>query len=91
MTQTAAAGGRPGTITFHSRPQPSFNKNFDLLIRTLHEWKTAGYEIYICSENTKQFDRLSSIFKELKETQKFIAVNAIHFDCGIITLVYKPL
>ena len=31
------------------------------------------------------------IFKELMETQKFITVNAIHFDCGIIVLVYKPL
>ncbi len=79
MTQTAAAGGRPGTITFHSRPQPSFNKNFDLLIRTLHEWKTAGYEIYICSENTKQFDRLASIFKELKADVAFLPVDtAIH-------------
>ena len=79
MTQTSAAGGRPGTISFHSRPQPSFNKNFDLLIRTLHEWKTAGYEIYICSENTKQFDRLASIFKELKADVAFLPVDtAIH-------------
>ncbi|MFN0176765.1 MAG: transcription-repair coupling factor [Saprospiraceae bacterium] len=56
----------PTTIPFHSKPQPSFNKNFDLLIRHLHEMKAAGYETYICSENPKQFDRLSAIFKELK-------------------------
>ena len=61
MTQVA-----PTTIPFHSKPQPSFNKNFDLLIRHLHEMKAAGYETYICSENPKQFDRLSAIFKELK-------------------------
>ncbi len=54
------------TILFHSKPQPSFNKNFDLLIRHLHEMKAAGYETYICSENPKQFDRLAAIFKELK-------------------------
>lgn len=75
MTQPVAVGGKPNTITFHSRPQPSFNKNFDLLIRTLHEWKTAGYEIYICSENTKQFDRLASIFKELKADVAFLPVD----------------
>lgn len=75
MSQASAAGVKSGTITFHSRPQPSFNKNFDLLIRTLHEWKTAGYEIYICSENTKQFDRLASIFKELKADIAFLPVD----------------
>ncbi|MFN0217118.1 MAG: transcription-repair coupling factor [Saprospiraceae bacterium] len=56
----------PTRISFHSKPQPSFNKNFDLLIRHLHEMKAAGYESYICSENPKQFDRLAAIFKELK-------------------------
>jgi len=75
MSQVSAAGVKSGPITFHSRPQPSFNKNFDLLIRTLHEWKTAGYEIYICSENTKQFDRLASIFKELKADIAFLPVD----------------
>ena len=75
MSQVSAVGVKSGPITFHSRPQPSFNKNFDLLIRTLHEWKTAGYEIYICSENTKQFDRLASIFKELKADIAFLPVD----------------
>ena len=62
------------TISFHSKPQPSFNKNFDLLIRAMHEWKAGGYEIYICSENPKQFDRLASIFRELKADVEFLPV-----------------
>lgn len=62
------------TVTFHSKPQPSFNKNFDLLIRHLHEMKAAGYETYICSENPKQFDRLAAIFKELKADVAFLPV-----------------
>jgi transcription-repair coupling factor (superfamily II helicase) len=62
------------TIPFHSKPQPSFNKNFDLLIRHLHEMKAAGYETYICSENPKQFDRLAAIFKELKADVAFLPV-----------------
>jgi len=67
------------TISFRSQPQPSFNKNFDLLIRQMHQYKAAGYEIYICSDNPKQFDRLASIFKELKAKVEFLPVNtAIH-------------
>lgn len=61
-------------IAFHAKPQPSFNKNFDLLIRHLHEMKAAGYETYICSENPKQFDRLAAIFRELKADVQFIPV-----------------
>ncbi len=67
------------TISFRSQPQPSFNKNFDLLIRQMHQYKAAGYEIYICSDNPKQFDRLASIFQELKAKVEFLPVNtAIH-------------
>ena len=64
----------PNIIPFHSKPQPSFNKNFDLLIRHMHEMKAAGYETYICSENPKQFDRLAAIFKELKADVAFLPV-----------------
>jgi transcription-repair coupling factor (superfamily II helicase) len=67
------------TIDFHAQPQPSFNKNFDLLIRQLHQYKAAGYETYICSDNPKQFDRLATIFRELKAKVEFLPVNtAIH-------------
>jgi transcription-repair coupling factor (superfamily II helicase) len=64
----------PQIISFQAKPQPSFNKNFDLLIRHLHEMKAAGYETYICSENPKQFDRLAAIFKELKADVQFYPV-----------------
>ncbi|GAB4495371.1 MAG: hypothetical protein OHK0019_24240 [Saprospiraceae bacterium] len=76
MAQSApSAVHRPSsTVNFHSKPQPSFNKNFDLLIRHLHEMKAAGYETYICSENPKQFDRLAAIFKELKADVAFLPV-----------------
>jgi transcription-repair coupling factor (superfamily II helicase) len=57
---------QPTTISFHAKPQPSFNKNFDLLIRNLHEWQDNGYEVFICSDNPKQLARLQAIFKELK-------------------------
>lgn len=61
-------------ITFHSKPQPSFNKNFDLLIRAMHDWQASGYEVYICSDNPKQLERLASIFKELKADVAWLPV-----------------
>ena len=62
------------TIPFHTKPQPSFNKNFDLLIRHLHENKAAGYETYIFSDNVKQLDRLRAIFKDLKAQVEWLPV-----------------
>ena len=61
-------------IPFHTKPQPSFNKNFDLLIRHLHENKAAGYETYIFSDNVKQLDRLRAIFKDLKAQVEWLPV-----------------
>lgn len=79
MQSTHASSGGSATISFHSQPQPSFNKNFDLLIRQLHQYKAAGYETYICSDNPKQFDRLATIFRELKAKVEFLPVDtAIH-------------
>lgn len=68
--------GKPAHIHFQAKPQPSFNKNFDLLIRAMHEWQTTGYEVYICSENPKQLDRLRGIFKELKAKVEFLPVES---------------
>ncbi len=53
------------TITFNQQPQPSFNKNFDLLIANLKENKTKGYTNYFLTDNTKQADRLITIFNDL--------------------------
>jgi transcription-repair coupling factor (superfamily II helicase) len=61
-------------ITYRASPQPSFNKNFDLLIRQLREFEEAGYRIYIFSDNPRQLTRLSAIFKDLKANVKWEAV-----------------
>ena len=62
------------SVSFQGKSQPSFNKNFDLLIRAMHEWKAAGYEVFICSDNPKQLDRLRGIFKELRANVEFLPV-----------------
>ncbi len=52
-------------LEFNQRPQPSFHKNFDLLIANLKENKTKGYKNYFLTDNVKQADRLISIFNDL--------------------------
>lgn len=52
-------------ISFNQQPQPSFNKNFDLLIANLKENKTKGFSNYFLTDNTKQADRLITIFNDL--------------------------
>ena len=55
-------------ISWESQPQPSFNKNFDLLVTHLGDNEKAGYLNLITAENEKQIDRLQGIFQELDPT-----------------------
>ncbi len=58
-------------IEFHAKPQPSFNKNFDLLIKNLHGNNEKGYTNLIFAENPKQMERFYSIFEDLKADVKW--------------------
>ncbi|MEG0517353.1 MAG: transcription-repair coupling factor [Bacteroidales bacterium] len=75
-------------IDFKIAPQPSFNKNFDLLLHDLNDKIADGYKIFISSDNAKQFERLRSIFahngeKENATIPKFEELNySVH--CGFI-------
>jgi len=53
-------------IKFHSNQQPSFNRNFELLIQELKSKQGAGYECFIFSDNPKQLARLDAILQDLK-------------------------
>jgi transcription-repair coupling factor (superfamily II helicase) len=55
-------------IQFDSQPQPSFNKNFDLLVANLVDNEKKGWLNIIASESEKQIGRLESIFQELDPT-----------------------
>ncbi len=66
-------------IDFHSKPQPSFNKNFNLLITNLHENESSRLKNYLFTDNEKQMQRLFSIFKDLGAKTKVEPVyKAIH-------------
>jgi transcription-repair coupling factor (superfamily II helicase) len=47
---------------FHIQPQPSFNKQFDLLLNNLGENHFNGYKNYLCCSNENQASRLHDNF-----------------------------
>ena len=66
-------------IAFHTKEQPSFNRQFDLLIKDLKQWVSKDFELFIFAENPKQLERLHSIFEDLKADIQFTPlVNDIH-------------
>lgn len=51
-------------VTFQTKPQPSFNKKFDLLIENLNENHEAGYTNYIFCSTDQQAKRFNDILQE---------------------------
>jgi transcription-repair coupling factor (superfamily II helicase) len=58
-------------VSFHTEPQPSFNKNFDLLTTKLIANKKDGYRSFIISESEVQEERLKEIFSETGPEAEF--------------------
>lgn len=58
--------GAQETIKFETAAQPTFNKNFKLLISDLVDHLQKGYQTYILSENKKQIERLTAIFEDIQ-------------------------
>ena len=54
-------------IEFHIQPQPSFNKQFDLLLNNLSENHFNGYKNYLFCSNEAQAKRFHDIFETLDE------------------------
>jgi transcription-repair coupling factor (superfamily II helicase) len=66
-------------IEFNTKEQPSFTRQFDLLIKDLSQWEKKGFELFIFAENPKQLERLHSIFEDLKAEINFTPLaNDIH-------------
>ena len=66
-------------FAFKTRQQPSFNRQFDILIRDLVSYDRKKHGIFLFAENPKQLERLHSIFTDLKAEISFTPVPvAIH-------------
>ena len=62
-------------VSFDTLPQPTFNKNFDLLIHDLQQHINEGYKIYILADQVKQTDRLKAIFEDKESGIQFVAID----------------
>jgi len=56
-----------GSITFNTKPQPSFNKQFNLLIENLNTNTTDGYTNYIFCSSEQQAKRFHDIFDDAQQ------------------------
>lgn len=65
------------TINFKTEPQPRFEKQFELLAKTIQENASKNYQTYILSNNEKQLERLKDILQEQNENLDFYSVQKI--------------
>ena len=66
-------------VKFATRPQPKFNKNFEVLATDISDAALKGYATYILSESKAQIERLDNIFHQLGH-------RSVKFDAIPITL-----
>ena len=65
-------------IRFNTLPQPSFNKQFNLLIENLTEYHKGGFTNYIFCANEQQAQRFRDIFDDSKQE--------IHYETVVFPL-----
>ncbi len=62
-------------IAFQIRAQPSFHKNFELLVTNFQELQEKDYKKFIAAESFKQLERLETIFKEIDPDLSFEGIS----------------
>ena len=66
-------------VDFSGKPQPSFNRSFELLIEHLEENQSNGLSNYLFTDSTKQIERFYNIFEDLQAKVDFHPVpKSIH-------------
>ncbi len=58
------------TINFHTKPQPIFSKNFNLLIDDIAAHKEEGYRVIVFSESSKQLSRIQAILNDINHNDE---------------------
>ena len=61
-------------VTFQTKPQPSFNKKFELLIQNLNDSSNIGYTNYIFCASEQQAKRFHAIFEDTPHTVHYKTV-----------------
>jgi transcription-repair coupling factor (superfamily II helicase) len=63
------------SIDFDMRPQPSFNKDFSLLIHNLKNNEAEQIQNFILTDSARQVERLYAILEDLDKSVKFTPIN----------------
>ncbi len=63
------------TIFFDLKPQPSFNKDFNLLIHNIKKNESEKLTNIIFTDSVRQAERLYAIFDDIDKTVKFNSIN----------------
>lgn len=66
--------GSDESIVFDVKPQPAFNKQFDLLIDDLKSKDEAGYKTFLCCSNEQQVKRFKDIFEDLNSNLHYTSI-----------------
>ena len=66
------------SISFKTTPQPSFNKQFEVLVNHLNEKNEAGFVNYIACTTGQQAQRFHDIFEQME--------NKVHYETLILSL-----
>ncbi len=62
------------TIAFKTKPQPSFNKQFDLIIKNFNGNTKNGFQNFLFCDNKKQVQRFQDIFNDLDADVQYKAM-----------------
>jgi len=74
------------TIEFNTSPQPSFNKQFNLLIEDLNAHHDKGYTNYIACASEQQAKRFHDIFDDATLTHAMSMEHGVHYQTIVLSL-----
>ncbi len=66
---TQEKGKFASALEFNTRPQPHFNKQFDMLLQNMKDNKSEGLRTIIASDSEKQLTRLDQIFSDIQDEE----------------------
>ncbi|MFI3302220.1 MAG: transcription-repair coupling factor [Rikenellaceae bacterium] len=71
-------------VTFATKPQPKFNKNFEVLASDFISSEQRGYETFILSRNKAQIERLQNILYQIGYKQLEVKTQAVTLHEGFV-------
>ncbi|WP_027127563.1 transcription-repair coupling factor [Gelidibacter mesophilus] len=73
-------------VEFQTAPQPSFNKQFDILIENLNSYHDKGYTNYIACVSEQQAKRFHDIFEDVVSERHRALEHGVHYKTVVLSL-----